>query len=83
MGLISAGHLAGLARYIGYMKPYATSHDDLIKTRRCRTKCSTPRLRLQKPSADAARRTQTAGREFAGAATEVSLQQVYTAVCPD
>ena len=29
MGLISAGHLAGLARYIGYMKPYASSHDDL------------------------------------------------------
>ena len=31
MGLISAGHLADLARYIGYMKPYATSHDDLDK----------------------------------------------------
>ena len=29
MGLISAGHLANLARYIGYMKPYATSHGDL------------------------------------------------------
>jgi multimeric flavodoxin WrbA len=29
MGLISAGHLAAIDRYVGYYKPYATSHDDL------------------------------------------------------
>jgi hypothetical protein len=29
MGLISAGSLAGLGRYIGYSEPYATSHDSL------------------------------------------------------
>lgn len=29
MGLIDAGTQAKLGRYIGYMKPYATSHDDL------------------------------------------------------
>jgi multimeric flavodoxin WrbA len=29
MGLIPAGPGAGLDRYIGYFKPYATSHDDL------------------------------------------------------
>jgi multimeric flavodoxin WrbA len=31
MGLISAGHLAVAERYIGYLSPYATSHDDLDK----------------------------------------------------
>ncbi len=31
MGLIPAGHLALLNRYIGYLAPYATSHDDLDK----------------------------------------------------
>jgi hypothetical protein len=29
MGLISAGEHAALDRYVGYFKPYATSHDDL------------------------------------------------------
>jgi multimeric flavodoxin WrbA len=29
IGLISAGHMAELDRYIGYYRPYATSHDDL------------------------------------------------------
>jgi multimeric flavodoxin WrbA len=29
MGLISAGHLAEISRYICYLAPYATSHDDL------------------------------------------------------
>jgi len=28
-GLIDAGHLSQLARLVGYMQPYATSHDDL------------------------------------------------------
>jgi multimeric flavodoxin WrbA len=31
MGLISAGHLASVERYICYLTPYATSHDDLDK----------------------------------------------------
>jgi len=31
MGLIAAGHLAVIDRYIGYLAPYATSHDDLDK----------------------------------------------------
>ena len=29
MGLIQAGHQAAIDRFIGYYKPYATSHDDL------------------------------------------------------
>jgi multimeric flavodoxin WrbA len=29
IGLISAGHLATIDRYVGYYKPYATSHEDL------------------------------------------------------
>jgi hypothetical protein len=29
MGLISAGHLSLVGRYVGYMEPYATSHDAL------------------------------------------------------
>jgi len=29
MGLIAAGHLAQVDGYVGYYKPYATSHDDL------------------------------------------------------
>ena len=29
MGLIDAGHLSQLGAYVGYMRPYATSHDDL------------------------------------------------------
>jgi multimeric flavodoxin WrbA len=28
MGLVQAGHHGALARYVGYMRPYATSHDD-------------------------------------------------------
>lgn len=31
MGLIPAGHLAAIDRYISYYRPYATSHDDLDK----------------------------------------------------
>jgi multimeric flavodoxin WrbA len=31
MGLIPAGHLALVDRYIGYLAPYATSHDDFDK----------------------------------------------------
>jgi multimeric flavodoxin WrbA len=31
MGLIDAGHLSQLGTYIGYMEPYATSHDALDK----------------------------------------------------
>jgi multimeric flavodoxin WrbA len=29
MGLVAAGHLALVDRYVGYYKPYAASHDDL------------------------------------------------------
>ena len=29
IGLVSAGHAAELDRYVGYYKPYATSHDEL------------------------------------------------------
>ena len=29
IGMISAGHKAQIDRYIGYLTPYATSHDDL------------------------------------------------------
>ena len=29
IGLVSAGQMSNLGRYIGYLKPYATSHDDL------------------------------------------------------
>jgi len=29
IGLIEAGHLSQLGAYVGYMKPYATSHDEL------------------------------------------------------
>jgi multimeric flavodoxin WrbA len=29
MGLVGAGHLSQLGRYVGYMSPYATSHDAL------------------------------------------------------
>jgi multimeric flavodoxin WrbA len=29
IGLIPAGHLAQIDRYVGYLTPYATSHDDL------------------------------------------------------
>jgi hypothetical protein len=31
MGLIDAGNMSQLGAYIGYMRPYATSHDDLDK----------------------------------------------------
>jgi multimeric flavodoxin WrbA len=31
MGLIGAGHLSQVGRYVGYMEPYATSHDALDK----------------------------------------------------
>jgi len=31
MGLISAGHLAAIDRYVGYYQPYATSHAELDK----------------------------------------------------
>ena len=31
MGLIPAGHLSHVDRYVGYYEPYATSHDDLDK----------------------------------------------------
>ena len=31
MGLIGAGHLSQIGRYIGYMESYATSHDALDK----------------------------------------------------
>jgi hypothetical protein len=31
MGLVAAGHLAFVERYIGYLEPYATSHDALDK----------------------------------------------------
>jgi multimeric flavodoxin WrbA len=33
IGLIGAGHAAQLDRYIGYYRPYATSHDDLDRDR--------------------------------------------------
>jgi multimeric flavodoxin WrbA len=33
MGLIEAGHQSQLGRYIGYMEPYATSHDALDQDR--------------------------------------------------
>ena len=29
IGLVSAGQMSILGRYIGYLNPYATSHDDL------------------------------------------------------
>jgi hypothetical protein len=31
IGMIPAGHLSHIDRYIGYYEPYATSHDDLDK----------------------------------------------------
>lgn len=31
MGLIPAGHLSLIDRYVGYLEPYATSHEDLDK----------------------------------------------------
>jgi multimeric flavodoxin WrbA len=31
MGLIPSGHLGQIDRYVGYLTPYATSHDDLDK----------------------------------------------------
>jgi multimeric flavodoxin WrbA len=31
MGLIAAGHMSQLGRYVGYMQPYASSHDALDK----------------------------------------------------
>jgi multimeric flavodoxin WrbA len=31
IGMIASGHLGHIDRYIGYLKPYATSHDDLDK----------------------------------------------------
>jgi hypothetical protein len=31
MGMIDAGNMSQLGAYIGYMRPYATSHDDLDK----------------------------------------------------
>jgi len=33
LGLIAAGHKAELDRYVGYLQPYATSHDDLDRDR--------------------------------------------------
>ena len=33
MGLIEAGHQSQLGRYVGYMEPYATSHDALDRDR--------------------------------------------------
>ena len=30
-GFVGAGHVSALDRYIGYFKPYATSHEDLDK----------------------------------------------------
>jgi hypothetical protein len=33
MGLVEAGSRSQLHAYIGYMKPYATSHDDLDEDR--------------------------------------------------
>ena len=39
MKLISAGGTAEADGYIGYMKPYATSHKDFDKDRPSRTKC--------------------------------------------
>ena len=29
IGLIPSGHLGAIDRYVGYLEPYATSHDDL------------------------------------------------------
>jgi uncharacterized caspase-like protein len=29
IGMIPSGHLALIDRYVGYLAPYATSHDDL------------------------------------------------------
>jgi multimeric flavodoxin WrbA len=34
MGLVGAGHLSQVGRYVGYMEPYATSHDALDKDAR-------------------------------------------------
>jgi multimeric flavodoxin WrbA len=31
IGLIQAGHMAAVGAYLGYLQPYATSHDDLDK----------------------------------------------------
>jgi hypothetical protein len=31
IGLIQAGHMASVGAYLGYLEPYATSHDDLDK----------------------------------------------------
>jgi hypothetical protein len=33
IGLIPSGHLGVIDRYVGYLAPYATSHDDLDRDR--------------------------------------------------
>ena len=45
MHLISAGAMAEADGYIGYMKPYATSHEELDKDKAFRKTCSMSRVR--------------------------------------
>ena len=49
MGLIEAGHQSQIGRYVGYMEPYATSHDALDKDTHCRKRRATPPARSSKP----------------------------------
>ncbi len=50
MGLIDAGNMSQLGAYIGYMRPYATSHDD----RHLKRRCGTPPARSLPPSSSCA-----------------------------
>ncbi len=55
MGLIDAGKHARLDRFIGYYKPYATSHDELDKDKDVQEKkCATSRARSQRRCANCA-----------------------------
>ena len=51
MHLCSAGATAELDRYIGYWKPYATSHEDLDADTALQRRCATPPARCSKASA--------------------------------
>ena len=49
MDLVPAGRAAELDRYIGYYKPYATSHEELDHDRPCRKRCAMRPGRCSKP----------------------------------
>ena len=41
--MIPSGHLGQIDRYVGYLTPYATSHDDLDRDTDSSRTCATPR----------------------------------------